>query len=474
MRKSVKFILICILVMAVALSLVGCANNTGNTGGANANFVEGLAPYEMLKSFVTDYPGRASVQTFDTDLSKDAALWIAEQLKGCGYSSSYNAGTQNEGLKVFTYDNHITGKMETAYNVIFKKESPSDDVVVIGAHYDNLRGITVNNSTIQGDGTYKNAVGVVSLLQTAKAISNIDLPFDVEFVAFGANEFGFYGSKDFVSNHVDKQKIMLMINFDRNAIGDNVYMYSSEAKTQHNEFFYDIAKQNNLAISDLPAYRSPALGQCYSNPYYSNEANWCDSDIFLADGINIINFVSMNFQPFGVSESDGKDNIAFTSDDTFAKVVQRLGGEQTAKQLIDKQIKSAVSCVVYALQDSDFAGVMKASTANNGMEAFADANVATIIAYCLLAAAIIVFVVIYFTLRVSTKSHDVYINTIYGRVNKTTGELVNKPNPTPSGNVGNIFGGEFDSGNGADSAQGNNNSTGGSSGDKTNDIFGDF
>ena len=92
----------------------------------------------------------------------------------------------------------------------------------------------------------------------------------------------------------------LMINFDRNAIGDYVYMYSSEAETKHNQFFYDVVKENNLCIADLPAFKSQAYSFDFSNYLYLHEANYADSQMFLNEGINIINFVSMNFKTFEV------------------------------------------------------------------------------------------------------------------------------------------------------------------------------
>ena len=47
---------------------------------------------------------------------------------------------------------------------------------------------------------------------------------------------------------------------------------------------------------------------------------------------------------------------------------------------------------------------------------------------------------------VKTKSHDVYINTPYGRINKTTGKLENAmpQDKSVGGNIGSVFGEEFD------------------------------
>ncbi len=472
MKKRLILILSAIFSVFILLfALTGCSNNVGNTDVSKANFVAGTTPYETLEEFVLTYPDRTSTQSYGLDKAKEAAQWIAGKFAEFGYETSYNINSENEGLDIFTYQNNVTNKSETAYNVVFKKESSSNKKVVIGAHYDNIYDISYNGVKFYTDGTYNNGVGIATLIETARVLKDKDLPFDLEFVAFGAEEFGWLGSDRYLNNQTDKENIILMINFDRNAIGDYVYMYSSEAKTEHNKFFYDVVNENNLCIAELPSYRSPSLNGVPSNSYVSNELNWSDSDKFLAEGINIINFSSMNFLPSGVVESEGKQNIAYTRDDNLTYVESRLGGRDSAKAIIDKQINSAISSIVYAFEKENFVDVMSASKANNGMDTFANSTIILLITYGIIALLIIILLVLYFTLGVKTKSHDVYINTPYGRINKTTGKLENAmpQDKSVGGNIGSVFGEEFDPKNkeNIDGEIGKNK-------DKTNDIFGDF
>lgn len=477
MRKKLVLSIICVLCVVFSIfTLSGCSTNKGNQDASVANFVGGTSPFETLETFVTKFPDRTATQSYGLDRSKDAALWISEQFSSLGYTSFYE-----NGLDTFMYDNGVTKRTELGYNVVYKKESPSDKVVVIGAHYDNVADVTIDGVLLGGDGTYNNGVGVATLLEVAKVLKDKDLPFDVEFVAFGAEEFGWYGSQRFLSNYSNKNNIMLMVNFDRNAIGDYVYMYSSEAKTKHNKYFYDIARQNNLCIADMPSYLSPAFGALVGNAIHINEANYADSQIFLAEGINIVNFLSMNFKPNEVVESDGKSNIAYTSDDSFNIVVERLGGREQAKQTIDKQINSAISAVVYAFESEDFVNVMSVSKANNGLDVFADSKIISYISYGLIGGSILALVIIYFVLKKRVKPHDVYINTIYGRFNTTTGEMEQKatPNNNTGDNVGNVFGEEFNrntsnDNNFGESSNANNGNVSSGNSDKTTDIFGDF
>lgn len=485
MKKRIILCLVSIFVVIISVfALAGCTTNIGNQDAEKANFVSGTTPYETLKTFVKTFPDRTAEQTFSEDNSLLAAEWIKSQFDSLGYTPMYD-----DGIDSFRFDNVLTKKQETGYNVAFKKESSSDKTVVIGAHYDNVYQYEKNGERLLGDGTYNNGVGIATLIEVAKVLANEDLPFDVEFVAFGAEEPGWLGSKRFLSNHVDKDNIILMINFDRNAIGDYVYMYSSEANTKHNKFFYQKARDNNLCIADLPSYRSPSLKAVMANSLYSNEANFADSQVFLSEGINIVNFISMNFTPSKVVERKGADNVNYTPNDNFDYIVQSLGGEEVAKQLIDKQINSAISAVKYAFDDPNFVEVMETSKANGGLDTFANYKIMTYIATGIVGAVILCFVVIYFVLKKNTKTHDVYLQTIYGRLNTRTGQI--EPNykggmfgeqsnhNTRSDNTASVFGEEFetnrqnqDNANAA-SEDGSGNTTS-SSGDKTTDIFGDF
>ena len=82
-------------------------------------------------------------------------------------------------------------------------------------------------------------------------------------------------------------------------------------------------------------------------------------------------------------------------------------------------------------------------------------------------------------LKKSVKPHDVYINTIYGRFNATTGEMEQKAtsNNNTCDNVGNVFGEEFNQKSHSDdnfSDNSNNGNVSSGNSDKTTDIFGDF
>jgi aminopeptidase YwaD len=117
--------------------------------------------------------------------------------------------------KGITYN--IAGVLE-GNDPVLKKE-----YVVIGAHYDHLGMGGPNSSSRRPDtvaihnGADDNASGVTVLLSLAEQMNRENIRFkrSIIFVAFGAEEIGLLGSRQFISSPpVDLQKIIAMINLD--------------------------------------------------------------------------------------------------------------------------------------------------------------------------------------------------------------------------------------------------------------------
>lgn len=105
-------------------------------------------------------------------------------------------------------------------NVIGKLPSISDspNVVIFGAHYDNVFSSSTNG---YGD----NLSGVAALLQTIQKLKNKNQHFNAYFVLFGAEEVGLWGSKHFVANLTQTQKdnTYLFVNIDSVGMGDSLF-----------------------------------------------------------------------------------------------------------------------------------------------------------------------------------------------------------------------------------------------------------
>lgn len=107
----------------------------------------------------------------------------------------------------------------TGYNVIGMIDNPSDELIVIGAHYDHL-GLGEFSSLHRGEqaihnGADDNASGVAAMLHLARVLSNQELNRDVVFIALSGEEKGLWGSNYFVKNPtIDLDKVNYMINMD--------------------------------------------------------------------------------------------------------------------------------------------------------------------------------------------------------------------------------------------------------------------
>jgi Zn-dependent M28 family amino/carboxypeptidase len=113
-------------------------------------------------------------------------------------------------------------KVQTT-NIIGMIEGSSDEIIVIGAHYDHLgmggpgSGSREPDTKAVHNGADDNASGVAGIIEIGEKIAaNKDqLKRTVIVVAFGAEEMGLIGSKYFVEHPViDMEDVVAMFNFD--------------------------------------------------------------------------------------------------------------------------------------------------------------------------------------------------------------------------------------------------------------------
>jgi hypothetical protein len=96
-------------------------------------------------------------------------------------------------------------------------------LLVIGAHYDSVY------NTVGG---FDNGSGVMALMDVAEHLSKQQFPITVQFVAFGAEEFDFLGSRHYIMSLKERgllEKVVAMINLDavgnRAADGDGWHVF---------------------------------------------------------------------------------------------------------------------------------------------------------------------------------------------------------------------------------------------------------
>lgn len=141
----------------------------------------------------------------NSGLTKFIPQSVADTLTGSIY-----AAPQSHRIQIDTkhYENHLS-----AANIIGLKRGSSDEYIIIGAHYDTLA--PDNESGELRRGANDNASGVAMMMALAKRMDVITTHHNIIFIAFGGEEKGCLGSRDFVAQMpFKKEYVKEMINLD--------------------------------------------------------------------------------------------------------------------------------------------------------------------------------------------------------------------------------------------------------------------
>jgi hypothetical protein len=163
-----------------------------------------------------------------------AANFIQRKLEEFGYTTE---------TQWFTAYDDYEGASFGSFNIIAIKQGDSDKQIVIGAHYDS-----VDDEGSQG--ADDNASGVAVLLETAKRVVNIETPYTLVFVAFGAEEVGLWGSAYFVDELKTGEQINIigMVNLDSLVAGDKAYVYGNEGPGSMRDWVLENAQHKGIKI----------------------------------------------------------------------------------------------------------------------------------------------------------------------------------------------------------------------------------
>ncbi len=108
------------------------------------------------------------------------------------------------------------GESQNVVGIYRSDDNPDQKRVIIGAHYDGVNTPAAND----------NASGTSVLLELARVVKSreLKLPFDLYFVAFGAEEIGLVGSAYYTQEMTpeERRNTLYMINFDMVGVGDSI------------------------------------------------------------------------------------------------------------------------------------------------------------------------------------------------------------------------------------------------------------
>ena len=233
------------------------------------------------------------------DNHRDVAIAILNKFKSIGYT--------NSRLDSFTIDRMYENirYQQWQYNIIARLNGTvfPDSVCIMGAHYDD--NLKTGDPFLIVPGANDNASGVAATLELARVFrkNNFSPRNTIEFIAFGAEELGLYGSKAYAEQgHSDSKKIKMMLNND---------MIAYEPGTNSSEW--------NVIIKDYDnshELRKEAEKMCsrYTTLSYINDNEYnqqSDSYPFFTMGYKALFFFSDILDPGYHSLSDRSVNCNF-------------------------------------------------------------------------------------------------------------------------------------------------------------------
>jgi hypothetical protein len=275
-----KNIFVILLIMMLAVS-GGCAQSGQDQGGQEQTapeeqsaYIPGTYASEYLAE-LSDMGGRVT----GTDKETAAGDWVQKTLEEMGYT-----------VMVEPFDYDAEGAKGSSKNYIAVKAGASDKTVILGTHYDSVD---------VGNGVDDNGSGVAVVLEAARVLKDVETPQTVQFIFFGAEEAGLFGSDYHVKQMTQEQKdnTMVMINYDSLVAGDNAYVYG-DIDTKYREEALAIAAEKNLEL----------ITQQGENPEYpaGTTGDWSDHAAFKAVGIPYMYFESTNW---ALGEKDGYTQV---------------------------------------------------------------------------------------------------------------------------------------------------------------------
>jgi hypothetical protein len=258
---------------------------------------------DLAYAHVYELSEEIGVRVAGTEKEIETAYYIMQQFERMGYEVE---------IQPFTFAGGYNSQ-----NIIAKKTGKIDQTVIIGAHYDSVEEVVCDDgNTLTGAGDNASSIGV--MLEVAEILANYKILGNIVFVAFGAEEWGLWGSRHYADQMSDEEiaNTVTMINLDSVGAGDFFYVYAG--KDDNPGWARDLAMNigQNMGY-DLRT--SPGIA-CYE---WGTAGDWSDHVPFRYLGIPIAYFEWMNWdiEPCGGEETAEfgwimhtcMDNLDFTS-----------------------------------------------------------------------------------------------------------------------------------------------------------------
>ena len=189
-------------------------------------------------------------------------------------------------------------------------------LVIVGAHYDKVP---------VGKGADDNASGVGVMLELAERIRQYRLPYDIVFIAFGAEEHGLHGAYHYVESmsEYDFERTVAMLNFDSLITGDKLYVHAGQETriTWVRDEMLKYAKRHKL-----PLETQPGLNEKYPAGF---SPGFSDVEAFDQAGIPVAAFEATNWEiddMDGYTQTEEFGSFWHTDNDDLATIEELIPG----------------------------------------------------------------------------------------------------------------------------------------------------
>jgi hypothetical protein len=295
---SISFLL---LILGIPLLIVTCTRDEDSEAADRESLTRKLTDdinADSLASYVGWMEGMGTRFAL-ADNHREVAMAILTRFKTMGYG--------NTRLDSFMLDRTYAKirYLQWQYNIIATLDGTvfPDSVCIVGAHYDD--NLNSGDPFSVDPGANDNASGVAAVLELARVIrkNNLSPRNTIEFIAFGAEELGLYGSREYAAQaNKSSKKISMMLNNDMIAYEPGV------DPSAWNVIIKDYDNSHDL--------RQEAEKLClkYTSLSYSNDNTYnqqSDSYPFFTEGFKALFFFSNTLDPGYHSLDDRSVNCNF-------------------------------------------------------------------------------------------------------------------------------------------------------------------
>jgi len=271
--KKLCQLLLCLVLVAVIVAVVP-HNATADTSFDDDSY-QNTETYKFLQQFVADNPQRSNQQE-----ELLAADWIFQRFSA--------VSGVNVAMEQFTVNGDYIYQSQ---NVVATIDNPNTNKsIVIGAHYD---------ASASSQGANDNATGITALYLTLQRVAAYadknPLPFDVTFVAFGAEEQGLVGSAEYANRHFGQlENVLVMFNIDSIVNGDYLYVAVENKPTDMEDLVLSCTKPS-LNLTHKP-YAKGTYGviDMFGYGYYET-IQGSDHTSFRLEGVPTVFYFSGNY-----------------------------------------------------------------------------------------------------------------------------------------------------------------------------------